>query len=56
MLIYFNCRIMDHYPFEINFYISGCDIDKFLMTLKNAGFDNQANVASIQIKEQLKEL
>lgn len=47
---------MDQYPFDINIEVAGCDVDRFLIVLKNAGFYNQASEAGQQIKEQIKSL
>ena len=47
---------MDQYPFELNFYVAGCQVDDFIEILKSNGFIEQAKVVKIQFDIQLKNI
>lgn len=47
---------MDQYPFEFKFEVAGLDVDYFIETLKNAGFENQAKEVEEQFNQQLNSL
>ena len=47
---------MDQYPFLIDLTIIGMDIENFIQILRYNGYDNQANDAEQQFKDQLEDI